>query len=267
MGAYDVISRALQHKTKTEYYEGRKWQAEYVKENDKEYLELYHYGTMLVKVDVNTGKIVNKYLDGWSMSDKYALSVLSFALRNYKKVELEDYEFIRNRLIHGERLRKIREFREKFRKSLFKKVRSYPDAIPYIQKLGFVIEYIENEKWKEFCEKNGFRAWNYMYDTWVLFIRPNILAIRYYAQEDDSKIALTHSIKKLNGVVILKTAYFEYYENYNDFYIKDVRLIGKDETNQLWSLRLPVNYYLASIEKSEEWVMGLNNLYEVVEEQ
>jgi hypothetical protein len=272
MGAYSVIRRALYHKTKNNYYyrnkEGEKvWEAVYEKGEGDETISLYHYGTLLIKVSLVSEKILDYYKGRWSMSDRNGLEALNCALERIERFRFRDYGFFHGKMLIGKELEKRIKFIENIRSKLYEKVKRYPDAIPYIQKLGFTIEYVESNRWEEFCEKNGFREWSYYYDTYVLFVRPNTLAIKYSATEDNSKIALTHCIKKLNGVVTLKTVYFKFYEEDKKFSVKDVRLIGKDETNQLWSLRLPVSYYLANIEKSEQWVMGIDENYEIVEQQ
>ncbi|MGB9760845.1 MAG: hypothetical protein ACPLZG_13530, partial [Thermoproteota archaeon] len=83
------------------------------------------------------------------------------------------------------------------------------------------------------------------------FLRPNKLYLRV---SSEGKIVVTHKEYRL-GATTLKLVYFNPI-NYG-FKLLDVRLAGKDETGQLWSLRLPLGYYLAGIQACEKWLLSI----------
>jgi len=89
---------------------------------------------------------------------------------------------------------------------------------------------------------------------------------------ENTKLKVTHMFRKLNNVQIVKTVMYSPKRIEKSIYdkafeLKDVRVSGIDEANQLWSLRAPLNYYLASIETCERWFLGIRKEDEVVLEQ
>jgi len=292
----ELIKRAIQHKTKDKYWltgrnnlgwSGEIWACEIITikhpleertfyngnefitvpiNNDEELLKLYHYDTLLAIVNMTTGKIEHAMRKRWSLSDRNGLNTVAYYLKKLKGVEIEDYEFVHGYIYYGEKLKRWKERNAKIRESLINKFDSFKDAIPILESLGFEIVLVDEDHWKEFFEQNNLEERYRPYNTYVVFLRPNKIAIRY---SEKGRLVVTEIYKKLNDVVILKTVYYDKFEH-NDFkkvYVYDVRLIGIDETKQYWSLRLPVNYYLAKIETCERWVMGINEQHEVVQEQ
>ena len=296
----ELIERAIKHKTKDKYWiagrnnlgwHGEIWACEIITvkhpleertfyngkdfivipiNNDEELIKLYHYETLLAIINMRTGEILYTRKERWSLSDRNGLNTLVYYLKKLKGVEVEDYEFVHGYIYYGEQLKKWHERNVKIRESLIKRFDSYKDAIPVLEELGFEIVLVDEKHWEEVFRKNNLYDRYRVYNTWVVFIRPNKIAIRYSERD---RIVVTDIAKKLNDVVILKTVYydkFEYtgeYRNIKKLYIYDVRLIGIDETKQYWSLRLPVNYYMAKIPTCERWVMGIRDDFELVQEQ
>jgi hypothetical protein len=292
----EMIKRAIEHKTKDSYwiagrnnlgYLGKIWACEIVTlkhpleertfyngkdfitipiNNDEELLKLYHYETLIAIINMTTGKILYARNERWSLSDRNGLNTVAYYLKKLRGVEIEDYEFVHGYIYYGEKLKEWKERNAKIRESLINKFDGYKDAIPILESLGFEVILVDEKHWEELFNKNNLYDRYRVYNTWVVFIRPNKIAIRY---SEKGRLVVTEMYKKLNDVVILKTVYYDKFEH-NDFkkvYVYDVRLIGIDETHQYWSLRLPVNYYLAKIETCERWVMGINEQHEVVQEQ
>ncbi|MGC9086657.1 MAG: hypothetical protein ACP5IT_10740 [Thermoproteota archaeon] len=205
---------------------------------------LKHYYAPVISVEKKTGKIV--YADSnFSFSDRRSTYTFTKVFQRVFKTKVEDYIFVHNKIYLGEELERIRRRRDSFRKSLLKKLTSYPNATLSLRELGFEVIYVSEEEWKNVFKSLRDKS------LYIHFLRPNKLYLRV---SSEGKIVVTHKEYRL-GATTLKLVYFNPI-NYG-FKLLDVRLAGKDETGQLWSLRLPLGYYLAGIQACEKWLLSI----------
>jgi len=241
MNFKEFCERALKAKRKNFY----KYKNYYIV-HEGNLVTLKHYYSSLVTVN-KEGKIV--YADEkFSYSDKRSTYIFTKVFQELFNRKVE-YEFIGSRIYYGEELENLKERRKKFRKSFFNKILSFPDAFPLLQNLGFEVVLVLDKEWSRIS-----RGLNNLYT----YFNQNKLYLRIV--DGKERLVVTHLEQKT-----LKVVYFS--PNTEKIRLLDVRLAGVDSTGQAWSLRLPLGYYLASIETCERWLMGLYGEYEVVQEQ
>jgi len=270
MGFFET---GLMHKTKNVYVLKRNGEEVYKIEWEGDLVSLYHYGTKLITLDASSGKIVYGTDITLSLSDSMAIGNLIWIFKRIYGKEVEDYEIYHRKFYYGERREKKAEQLFKFRKGILNHLNSLPDAIPILQKLGFEVNLISYERGSK--EDTFFRHdYQIPYrdaDCHSWFIRPNKLFFRVCDMEN-TKLKVTHMFRKLNNVQIVKTVMYSPKRIEKSIYdkafeLKDVRVSGIDESGQLWSLRAPLGYYLASIQACERWFLGIRKEDEVVLEQ
>jgi hypothetical protein len=220
---------------------------------------------------------VREVLNAFGLVDKYRLVRLRELYfldpKTYKK-NIKERRRWHETVVKREDFEKIwKATRGRYQKVL-EKIRALPDAIPILQELGFKVTYKMTPS-------------ELIYDTYIDDVR----VLHTYEQVSDNikvvndevivemtypkdkkpetkksfLIKVQESKKSSSGAVVLKVLIAE--DCGNTLRLVGVRLFGKDEAGQLWSLRLPLGYWLASIDTSERWVMGISKEDEVVLEQ
>jgi hypothetical protein len=271
-GKLGFFDRGLKHKTKDVYTYKRNGKEVYRIEWENDFVSLYHYGTKLITLDaLNRGKIVYGTDIYLSLSDKTSIYEFTWGFDQVYGKKVEEYVIYHSKLYYGEELKKKKEQLYKFRKGILDYLNSLPDAIPLLEKLGFEVNLIhfEYEEREAFAKKYNISTNDSYLNSW--FVQPNKLFFETSDMEN-MKLKATHVIRKLNNVQMVKTVLFRPYEpqkevNERTFELYDVRVSGIDESGQLWSLRAPLGYYLASIQACERWFLGIRKEDEVVLEQ
>jgi len=216
-------------------------QYRWIAEKTDNCFHLIHWGTKILMLDLRDKKVIKSLIT--SASDREGIrrtfEILKFP---YVVIHKKHYGYI---VITKQEFEEREEKRRKFRKMLLNKLLNKPDAFNFLRRLGFSITLEKGD----YCD--------------VEFERDKA---KYIISNYDDHLAVKvlDAIRRLNGEIIGKIIFFSYYDS--GFNILDLRLVGKDRTGQLWSLRLPPGLYMAKIETCLRWVIGANKEDKIVYE-